>query len=258
MCIRDSCYSGGMALDPECPGTVYLSVPTKNAKGESIYEIWRYLVASNGQVVMKDQVTYGSAKNNVRPFVLPGSKDAPMRLMWMHGDYAYWIVKKGFPTGFPTAIHAHGTAPQACTAAKQAKGSFTLDLEVSLPTDHYYGTLLTTQSFSYGLDKETVRPYVEIAGKRYYSTNVLYTSDNWATNCTGTHGDNWPTPHATLHVTFTYDGHRLTVYRDGLIDQVIEASKLKATQVTTGDIPTSGVQFNAYDRCLMQYEVKGL
>ena len=252
------CYSGGMALDPECPGTVYLSVPTKNAKGESIYEIWRYLVASNGQVVMKDQVTYGSAKNNVRPFVLPGSKDAPMRLMWMHGDYAYWIVKKGFPTGFPTAIHAHGTAPQACTAAKQAKGSFTLDLEVSLPTDHYYGTLLTTQSFSYGLDKETVRPYVEIAGKRYYSTNVLYTSDNWATNCTGTHGDNWPTPHATLHVTFTYDGHRLTVYRGGLIDQVIEASKLKATQVTTGDIPTSGVQFNAYDRCLMQYEVKGL
>ncbi len=252
------CYSGGMALDPECPGTVYLSVPTKNAKGESIYEIWRYLVASNGQVVMKDQVTYGSAKNNVRPFVLPGSKDAPMRLMWMHGDYAYWIVKKGFPTGFPTAIHAHGTAPQACTAAKQAKGNFTLDLEVSLPTDHYYGTLLTTQSFSYGLDKETVRPYVEIAGKRYYSTNVLYTSDNWATNCTGTHGDNWPTPHATLHVTFTYDGHRLTVYRGGLIDQVIEASKLKATQVTTGDIPTSGVQFNAYDRCLMQYEVKGL
>ena len=252
------CYSGGMALDPECPGTVYLSVPTKNAKGESIYEIWRYLVASNGQVVMKDQVTYGSAKNNVRPFVLPGSKDASMRLMWMHGDYAYWIVKKGFPTGFPTAIHAHGTAPQACTAAKQAKGSFTLDLEVSLPTDHYYGTLLTTQSFSYGLDKETVRPYVEIAGKRYYSTNVLYTSDNWATNCTGTHGDNWPTPHATLHVTFTYDGHRLTIYRGGLIDQVIEASKLKATQVTTGDIPTSGVQFNAYDRCLMQYEVKGL
>ena len=252
------CYSGGMALDPECPGTVYLSVPTKNAKGESIYEIWRYLVAYNGQVVMKDQVTYGSAKNNVRPFVLPGSKDAPMRLMWMHGDYAYWIVKKGFPTGFPTAIHAHGTAPQACTAAKHAKGSFTLDLEVSLPTDHYYGTLLTTQSFSYGLDKETVRPYVEIAGKRYYSTNVLYTSDNWATNCTGTHGDNWPTPHATLHVTFTYDGHRLTVYRGGLIDQVIEASKLKATQVATGDIPTSVVQFNAYDRCLMQYEVKGL
>ena len=85
-----------------------------------------------------------------------------------------------------------------------------------------------------------------------------WASDNWATNCTGTHGDNWPTPHATLHVTFTYDGHRLTVYRGGLIDQVIEASKLKATQVTTGDIPTSGVQFNAYDRCLMQYEVKGL
>ena len=252
------CYSGGMALDPECPGTVYLSVPTKNAKGESIYEIWRYLVTSNGQVVMKDQVTYGSAKNNVRPFVLPGSKDVPMRLMWMHGDYAYWIVKKGFPTGFPTAIHAHGTAPQACTAAKHAKGNFTIDINVTLSADHYYGTLLTTQSFSYGLDKETVRPYVEIAGKRYYSTNVLYTSDNWATNCTGTHGDNWPTPHATLHVTFTYDGHRLTVYRDGLIDQVIEAPKLKASQVTTGDLPSGGVQINSFDRCFVQDVVKTL
>lgn len=252
------CYSGGMALDPECPGTVYLSVPTKNAKGESIYEIWRYLVASNGQVVMKDQVTYGSAKNNVRPFVLPGSKDVPMRLMWMHGDYAYWIVKKGFPTGFPTAIHAHGTVPQACTAAKHAKGNFTIDINVTLSADHYYGTLLTTQSFSYGLDKETVRPYVEIAGKRYYSTNVLYTSDNWATNCTGTHGDNWPTPHATLHVTFTYDGHRLTVYRDGLIDQVIEAPKLKASQVTTGDLPSGGVQINSFDRCFVQDVVKTL
>lgn len=240
------CYSGGMALDPESPGTVYLSVPVKNAKGESIYEIWRYLVAANGQVVMKDQITRGSAKNNVRPFVLPGSKDAPMRLMWMHGDYAYWIVKKGYPTGFPTAIHGHGTAPKACMTDKQSKGNFTIDLEMLLPANHYYGTLLTTQSFSYGLDKETVKPYVEIAGKRYYSTNVLYTSDNWAANCTGTHGDNWPTPHATLHVTFTYDGHRLTVYRGGLIDQVIEIPKLKASQVTIGDIPTSGVQLNTY------------
>ena len=240
------CYSGGMALDPESPGTVYLSVPVKNAKGESIYEIWRYLVAANGQVVMKDQITRGSAKNNVRPFVLPDSKDAPMRLMWMHGDYAYWIVKKGYPTGFPTAIHGHGTAPKACMTDKQAKGNFTIDLEMLLPANHYYGTLLTTQSFSYGLDKETVKPYVEIAGKRYYSTNVLYTSDNWAANCTGTHGDNWPTPHATLHVTFTYDGHRLTVYRGGLIDQVIEIPKLKASQVTIGDIPTSDVQLNTY------------
>ena len=87
---------------------------------------------------------------------------------------------------------------------------------------------------------------------------MLYTSDNWATNCTGTHGDNWPTPHATLHVTFTYDGHRLTVYRDGLIDQVIEAPKLKASQVTTGDLPSGGVQINSFDRCFVQDVVKTL
>ncbi|MBO7266804.1 MAG: BNR repeat-containing protein [Bacteroidaceae bacterium] len=254
----EHCYSGGMALDPDSPGTVYLSAPVKNAAGENIYEIWQYVVAPNGQVVMKDQITRSSENNNVRPFVLPGSKDAPMRLFWMHGDYAYWIVKKGYPTGFPTAIHAHGTAPQACTAAKQAKGSFTLDLDVTLSPDHYYGTLLTTQSFSYGLDKESVRPYVVIGGKRYYSTNALYASDNWAANCTGTHGDNWPTLHPSLHVTFTYDGHRLTVYRHGLIDQVIEAPKLKASQVTMGDLPSGGVQLNSFGRCFAQDEVKTL
>ena len=228
------CYSGGMALDPECPGTVYLSVPTKNAKGESIYEIWRYLVASNGQVVMKDQITRGSAKNNVRPFVLPGSKDVPMRLMWMHGDYAYWIVKKGFPTGFPTAIHADYAFLDA-TLDVSGKKPFTIDLLVGLDTDNYHGTLLTTESFTYGLDKETVKPYVKIDDAVYNSSNVLYTSDNWAINCTGTHGDNWPTPLDTIRFTFSYDGQRLTVYRNGLIDQVIEKRGLKAKKISVGD-----------------------
>lgn len=228
------CYSGGMALDPECPGTVYLSVPTKNANGESIYEIWRYLVASNGQVVMKDQITRASAKNNVRPFVLPGSKDAPMRLMWMHGDYAYWIVKKGFPTGFPTAIHADYAFLDA-TPDISSKKAFTIDLLVGLDADNYHGTLLSTESFTYGLDRETVKPYVKIGDAVYYSSNVLYTSDNWATNCTGTHGDNWPTPMDTVKLTFSYDGLRLTVYRNGLVDQVIEKRGLKAKKISTGE-----------------------
>ncbi len=232
------CYSGGMALDPECPGTVYLSVPTKNAKGESIYEIWRYLVASNGQVVMKDQITRASDKNNVRPFVLPGSKDAPMRLMWMHGDYAYWIVKKGFPTGFPTAIHADYAWPVPCAqniVTSRSSKAFTIGLVVSLDANEYHGTLLTTESFTYGLDKENVKPYVKIADDIYYSTNMLYTSDNWATNCTGTHGDNWPTPLDTIRFTFSYDGQRLVIYRNGLIDQVIEKRGLKAKKISVGD-----------------------
>ena len=103
-----------------------------------------------------------------------------------------------------------------------------------------------------------MKPYVEMGGNRHYSTNQLYTSDNWATNCTGTHGDNWPTPHATLRITFTYDGNRLTVYRNGLIDQVIEARKLKASQVAAGDIPFGGIEVQSYARCLSQEEVQGL
>ena len=60
-----------------------------------------------------------------------------------------------------------------------------------------------------------------------------------------------------LHPTQGADG-RLTVYRDGLIDQVIEAPKLKASQVTTGDLPSGGVQINSFDRCFVQDVVKTL
>ena len=254
------CYSGGEALDPANPNVIYLSIPTKGRTGKSIHEIWRYTLNNQGQVVMKEQVTRNSEKNNVRPFVLPGSEGSPLRLMWMHGDYAYWIVKKGYPTGFPTAIHAHlpkGRIP-CQEVSKATKGTFTIDVSMQLPADHYHGTLLTTQSFSYGLDKESVKPYVEMGGNRYYSTNQLYTSDNWATNCTGTHGDNWPTPHATLRITFTYDGNHLTVYRNGLIDQVIEVRKLKASQVNKGDIPGCSINVESYDRCLPQEELQAL
>lgn len=259
----EHCYSGGEALDPANPNVIYLSIPTKGRSGKNIHEIWRYTVADNGQVVMKDQITRNSEKNNVRPFVLPGSENSSMRLMWMHGDYAYWIVRKGYPTGFPTAIHAHCPehllhTNESIQENRLAKGSFTIDLEVTLPADHYYGTLLTTQDFSYCLDKETVKPYIEIGRNRHYSTNLLYTSDNWAANCTGTHGDNWPTLHPSLHVTFTYDGKRLTVYRNGLIDQVIEIRGLKASQVTMGDLPSGGVQLNTFDRSFTQDEVKAL
>ena len=254
------CYSGGEALDPANPNVIYLSIPTKGRTGKSIHEIWRYTLNNQGQVVMKEQVTRNSEKNNVRPFVLPGSEGSPLRLMWMHGDYAYWIVKKGYPTGFPTAIHAHLPKSRIpCQeVSKATKGAFTIDVSMQLPADHYHGTLLTTQSFSYGLDKESVKPYVEMGGNRYYSTNQLYTSDNWATNCTGTHGDNWPTPHATLRITFTYDGNHLTVYRNGLIDQVIEVRKLKASQANKGDIPGCSINVESYDRCLPQEELQAL
>ena len=248
------CYSGGEALDPANPNVIYLSIPTKGRSGKSIHEIWRYTLNNRGQVVMKEQVTRNSEKNNIRPFVLPGSEASPLRLMWMHGDYAYWIVKKGYPTGFPTAIHTDypwpATAQTSCEPTSRIQGdtlltaadkltlaaprskTFTIELTLTIDTNAYHGTLITTDGFSYGLNKESVKPYVTIDGISYSSTNSLYTSDNWATNCTGTHGDNWPTPMTAVKFTFAYDGHALTVYRNGLIDQVIPVRKLKTANLT--------------------------
>ncbi|MBQ8606601.1 MAG: BNR repeat-containing protein, partial [Bacteroidaceae bacterium] len=81
------CYSGGEAIDPENPNVIYLSIPTVGDSGKSVYEIWKYTLNDAGGIVSKEQITKNSEKNNVRPYILPGSADAKMRLSWMHGDY---------------------------------------------------------------------------------------------------------------------------------------------------------------------------
>jgi len=96
------CYSGGMTLDTEDVGTVYLSLPV-----DGVWEIWKYVVDADGKVSDKEAITYGSEKNNVRPWVLPGSKGQDLRLCWMSGDYYYWMVNKNYPKGYPTGLRSN-------------------------------------------------------------------------------------------------------------------------------------------------------
>ena len=102
----ERCYSGGMSLDPDNPQDLYLSVPTKNGSynKDGVYEIWRFTIGDDGKVSSSEQLTQNSPKNNVRPFIIPGAKNSPMRLAWMQGDYYYWMVNKSYPKGYPTAI----------------------------------------------------------------------------------------------------------------------------------------------------------
>lgn len=276
------CYSGGEALDPENPNIIYLSIPTVGESEKKVYEIWKYTLSDDGSVKTKEQITRNSAKNNVRPFVLPGSAASPLRLVWMHGDYYYWLVKQGFPQGYPTAIHADYAWPSAeadlqegrmeekvydspaMTAGRTEQlaltdgEAFTLHLNMSVDAAKYYGTLLTIGGMSYALDQSTVKPYVKIGEQVYTSSNKLYTSDNWALYSTGTISDNWPTPLPTLSLTITYDGERLTIYRGGLIDQVIEAPSLAATSATIGGYKGELHEAVSYSRALSQEEVKQL
>ncbi len=224
MSNTEHCYSGGMALDPQNPNIAFLSIPTKGRNGR-VYEIWKYTVDEQGLVTEKMQVTRNSLKNNVRPYVLPQSQGSPLRLAWMNGDYQYWLVRQGYPMGFPTRIMADcdWEGFQAPQKAKTVKWTFST--RIRMDGAHYEGELFRQGDIVYGLDGATHRPYAIVQGQRYDSQNQLYTSDAWANNSTGTQGDNWPTQLEEWTLGISYDGECLIFSRDGYIDQVVRPMK---------------------------------
>lgn len=248
----ERCYSGGMALDPDNINDLYLSIPTKNGayNKDGVYEIWKYTIDDEGNVASSEQLTSGSPKNNVRPFILPGSKNSPLRLAWMQGDYYYWMVQKSYPLGYPTRVMCNYEWTEDLTLADPiddehplpdcicfSKGG-TLHVALAMNENKYEGKLLSIgdtyaggKGLTYSLNATTKRPEVTINGKTYTSQNALYTSDNWATMSTGTSGDNHPTKVSTWVLSMTYDGHILTTYRNGVVDQVIETEDFEGDTV---------------------------
>ncbi len=250
---RERCYSGGMALDPDRVGDLYLSIPTANGaySRDGVFEIWKYTVADDGTVAASEQVTRGSEKNNVRPYVLPGSQQSPLRLAWMHGDYYNWIVTTGTPKGYPTAIHAqldwdevaqdHHTLATAGVGGTM--GSFVMS--VAMDAANYKGTVFTIgDRLSYTVGATDQRPQITIDGTTHTSSNRLLTSDSWATGSSGTSGDNHPAKLSLWNLGVTYDGSVLTTYRDGHIDQVVPVSGLTLDGVSVeGDQTVNAVRY---------------
>lgn len=248
------CYSGGMSLDPQNPSDVYLSKPTNGAHG-SVFEIWKYSVADDGSVV-SEQLTKDSEKNNVRPFVLPGSQSSPLRLAWMYGDYAYWMVSKNYPTGYPTSIRWDYHYALNTESRTVASAAFTISASVKLDAANYKGVLMATDQFTYELDEATSTPYLKVGNTVYWSTNRLLTSDNWAINSTGTSGDNWPTKMSAVHLTITYDGERLKVYRNGFLDQNVEVTLPQIEEAQVGGVAPAALTISRRDA--LADEVLGL
>lgn len=245
----ERCYSGGMSLDPDHINDMYLSIPTKDGQynKDGVYEIWKYTIDDDGKVAGSEQITQNSPKNNARPFVIPGSKNSPMRVAWMQGDYYYWMVQKNYPKGYPTAIHSDYGWQEELTKEPENLDRLptitfgankTLTIGFAMNTSKYEGKLFTLGNMTYSLGSDSY-PVVTIGDKSYKSQNRLLTSDDWATNSTGTSGDNHPTKVTTWVLSMTYDGHVLTLYRNGLVDQVIETESL------TGGTPEAvGNEYN--------------
>lgn len=246
----EKCYSGGMAIDPENINDLYLSIPTKNGayNKDGVYEIWKYTINDAGEVAGSTQITSNSPKNNARPYVIPGTKNSPLRLVWMQGDYYYWIVRQGYPLGYPTAIHSNYAWPEEVSDISSSvvnctclKANQTLNVALAMNSSKYEGDILRSDdgNFVYSLNGNTQYPELTVNGTTYKSQNRLLTSDDWATKSTGTSGDNHPTKVTTWVLTMTYDGNTLIVYRNGLVDQVIDVQNLNVDNILL-----SGSDFN--------------
>ena len=218
---RENCYSGGMAIDRDNPRDVYCSVPVNGT-----YEIKKYTMNETLDAVIDSvEKTRYSSKNNARPFVIENSSEKEARVLWMNGDYYYWIVNTEFPKGYPTGIRSLTPLPKNKQKAriyvsfdlteKDMWGNGTSD---SLRTIFKWGDI------SYALDGKTLKPTLCISGKAYNGQNRFATADSWATdNHTLTDGK-WhkPVRLTACKLNIVHDGRFLTIYRDGLIDQRIE------------------------------------
>lgn len=290
----EKCYSGGMAIDDSTPNIVYCSVPVTGTSGK-VYEIIKYSLDTDGAITSTEQVTTNSTLNNVRPYVITNAGDSPLKLVWMHGNYYDWIVSSTRPLGYPTAIHSEyaigtgsvdlesgvilnedftgavtGTAytkngvlvstkDTYATLTASDDTTFSISLSPYFYEGSYEGDVLTMGSVTIGLDGSSMKPYVEIGDVTYNSTNLFGTSDVWKTKDRGT-GGQWytPTKHKYFNLSLTYDGTVLTVFRNGLIDQVIEIKDLNLSDVILGGFNGWIEDCNIYNRVLTQEEVKSL
>lgn len=288
------CYSGGMAIDDANPNVVYCSVPVAGTSG-TVYEIMKYTIGTTGVITATEQITTNSTLNNVRPFMVKNSTGSPLRLVWMHGNYYDWIVSSSQPKGYPTAIHADfalpsdnidltngllvnedfsgtvsGTARTTggvlvstkdtyATLTAASSPAFSVSLTPYIYEGAYSGTILKMGNLTYGLNSTTVKPYITIGTATYNSINLLGTSDVWQTTARGT-GGIWydPTKLKYFNLTLTYENGVLKVFRNGLIDQVVEVTNLTLTDINIGGFSGWVEDCRIYNRALTQGEVKKL
>lgn len=274
----ERCYSGGMAIDKANPDIIYGSVPVDGKHGR-VYELTKFTVNVEGTSTSAEQLTFDSPKNNVRPFVIQHTK-SDLRLTWMHGDYYDWIVSSSRPKGYFTGIYTNMTIPGRKINLKkgrvlqqspgkispehkqnihiQKSEQFSVLMTLSIDHTAYYGEILDTDAFIYGLEKsEHPKPYLKVNHDVYKSANVLGTSDAWKTKNRGT-GGQWyaPTKLNTFQLAITYEKGVFKTFINGLIDQNVEIKGLALSDIFIGGHKGAVDNIQIYKRALSQDEIK--
>ena len=276
----EKCYSGGMTIDKANPAIIYASVPV-NGKHGYIYELKKFTVDEDGKLVSTQQLTFDSPKNNIRP-VAVAHPENDQKLVWMQGDYYDWIVSSSQPKGYPTELHTNISIPSPsihttkgillqkrldtmCIEGSQKfqvrkSEQFSIVMNLSIDHNAYYGNLLKTDAFIYGVEKgKHPKPYLKINKDVYKSSNVLGTADVWKTKIRGT-GGHWyePTKLGTFQLVISYEKGLLKTYINGLIDQHQEIKGLSLSKIILGGFQGKIHEMRVYGRALSQDEIKSL
>jgi Sialidase, N-terminal domain. len=153
------------------------------------------------------------------------------------------------------------------TLSPQSSTAFSISLSPYLDASSYSGTILTMGNLTYGVSSlatagitslMTPKPYVTIDGTTYNSSNTLGTYDTYWNQSTLSGVWANPTKLKFFNLTLTYENGTLKIFRNGLIDQVIDGLNLTLSDVKIGGFVGLVEDCNIYNRALNQYEVKKL
>lgn len=275
----EKCYSGGMAIDDQNTNEIYCSVPVTGRYGQ-VYELIKYTVNDEGKVNETDTLTKDSELNNVRPFIIPHRKKTSLKLTWMYGNYYDWIVSRKRPLGFNTSIigdynlkkenvdlNAGLVVDESYTGHdKQTIGinlpeteKFSVFLNLLLDTANYSGSLLKSTKIEYRVNVENMKPKFSYKNKTYTSNNILGNSDRWKKAPRST-GGVWykHVKYESISLTLVYSNNELTIYINGLVDQVIAISDLHPEEIQTGNLVQKVKSIKVYNRELNFSEISQL
>ena len=272
----EKCYSGGLALDKRNPQIVYGSVPAEGKEG-TVYELIKFMVNGHGKLISKEQLTFDSPKNNVRPFVI-ASKTTNSTLVWMQGDYYDWIVSAQRPQGYSTSIKTNMLVPQENINLKKGLSlekrvgrvagkksfsipqseRFTITLILLPDSGAWQGEILQFAGLTYGVTQgDMPRPILAYKEKQYVSSNVLGNSNAWKKHHRATNG-RWYPPETTVPflLGISYDGCLLRTFINGLLDQSVPMEGLSLSEVIVGGFNGTIEKLQIYHRTLSQDEIK--
>lgn len=94
--VRERHYAGGISLDPEQKGVVYISANVDpgegTANGTGRYQLFRSeLPVKSGEQIQWEQLTFDPHRDNIRPFV-PHKHGKKTSVLWVRGDYRSYLV----------------------------------------------------------------------------------------------------------------------------------------------------------------------